>query len=121
MVEPEEQEQERISLADLIPVQYSDPVAVRIQVSGEYRLLWAILEDAIDCYLRYAAQSSVEAQQVFREAAEWIESEEEEWLCSFNAICHAFRIDPRHLRRGLQNRLQENLKRRQGVRLSRAA
>lgn len=121
MVEPEEHEQERISLADLIPVQYSDPVAVRIQMSGEYRLLWTILEDAIDCYFRYAAQPSIEAQEMFRDAAEWIESDEEEWLCSFNAICQAFRLDPYYLRRGLQDRLQEVLKGRQVARLPRAA
>jgi len=121
MVELEEQEQERISLADLIPVQYSDPVAVRIQISGEHRLLWAILEDAIDCYLRYAAQSSAEAQQMYREAAEWIDSDEEEWLCSFNSICAAFRIDPQYLRQGLHYRLQETLKGRQVARLPHAA
>lgn len=121
IVEPEEHEQERISLADLIPVQYSDPVAVRIQMSGEYRLLWAVLEDAIDCYFRYATQSSPEAQDLFREAAEWIESDEEEWLCSFKGICAAFRVDPYHLRRGLRRRLQEILKGQYVVRLPRAA
>ena len=53
MVEQQEEVQEKISLAEIIPVQYSDPVAVRIQSSGEFRLLWAILEDGVDCYLRY--------------------------------------------------------------------
>src|SRR5215831_8527045 len=100
MIEHEEG-QETISLAEIIPVQYSDPVAVRIQSSGEYRLLWAILEDAVDCYLRYADQSSPLAQQQFHEAEEWIESSEEEWLCSFRSICHAFQIDPDYFRRGL--------------------
>jgi hypothetical protein len=121
VVEPEDNEQERVSLADLIPVQYSDPVAVRIQMSGEYRLLWAVLEDAIDCYFRYATQPSAEAQELFREAAAWIESEEEEWLCSFRGICSAFRINPDHLRRGLRRRLQEILKGRYVTRLPRAA
>src|SRR5882672_10038974 len=44
MTTEHEEERESISLAEIIPVQYSDPVAVRIQSSGEYRLLWAILE-----------------------------------------------------------------------------
>ncbi|HXG22842.1 MAG TPA: hypothetical protein VNN62_27680 [Methylomirabilota bacterium] len=100
-----EESQESISLAEIIPVQYSDPVAVRIQSSGEYRLLWAILEDAIDCYFRYADQSSATAQEQFREAEEWIESSEEEWLCSFNSICRHFQIDPGYLRSGLRARL----------------
>ena len=104
MIEHEET-QESISLAELIPVQYSDPVAVRIQSSGEYRLLWAILEDAIDCYFRYVDLPSLTAQEQFREAEAWIESSEEEWLCSFNSICRHFQIDPGYLRRGLRERL----------------
>jgi len=104
MIEHEET-QESISLAELIPVQYSDPVAVRIQSSGEYRLLWAILEDSIDCYFRYADLPSITAQEQFREAEAWIESSEEEWLCSFNSICRHFQIDPGYLRRGLRERL----------------
>ena len=100
-----EETQEPISLAEIIPVQYSDPVAVRIQSSGEYRLLWAILEDAIDCYFRYADLPSATAQEQFREAEDWIESKEEEWLCSFNSICRHFQIDPGYLRRGLRERL----------------
>lgn len=104
MIEHEEV-QETISLAEIIPVQYSDPVAVRIQSSGEYRLLWAILEDAIDCYLRYADLPSENAQEQFREAEEWIESAEEEWPCSFNNICRHFQIEPGYLRRGLRERL----------------
>jgi hypothetical protein len=107
MIEHEEV-QESISLAEIIPVQYSDPVAVRIQSSGEYRLLWSILEDAIDCYCRYADLPSVSAQGQFRDAEEWIESNEEEWLCSFNSICRHFQIDPGYLRRGLRERLSAN-------------
>ena len=104
MIEHEEP-QESISIAEIIPVQYSDPVAVRIQSSGEYRLLWAILEDAIDCYFRYVDLPSVTAQEQFREAEAWIESKEEEWLCSFNSICRHFQIEPRYLRGGLRERL----------------
>ncbi len=107
MIEHEEM-QESISLAEIIPVQYSDPVAVRIQSSGEYRLLWAILEDAIDCYFRYADLPSDSAREQFREAEAWIESSEEEWLCSFNNICRHFQIDPGYLRRGLRERLAAN-------------
>jgi hypothetical protein len=121
MLEQEELQDERISLADLIPVQYSDPVAIRIQMSGEYRLLWAVLEDAIDCYFRYATQPGAQAQEMFREAAEWIESEEQEWLCSFIGICEAFGMNPYALRRGLQRRLQDVLQGRRVARLPRAA
>jgi len=100
-----EEGQETISLAEIIPVQYNDPVAVRIQSSGECLLLWAILEDAIDCYFRYADSPSENARQQFREAKEWINSPEEEWPCSFNSICVHFQIDPDYFRRSLHERL----------------
>jgi hypothetical protein len=121
MFEQEELQQESISLAEIIPVQYSDPVAVRIQSSGEYRLLWAILEDAIDCYFRYAELPSVTAQEQFREAEAWIESKEEEWLCSFNSICRHFQIDPSYLRKGLRQRLATQRGKRQTASVQQAA
>lgn len=116
-----EETQESISLAEIIPVQNSDPVAVRIQASGEYRLLWAILEDAIDCYFRYADVLALTAQEQFREAHEWIESQEEEWLCSFNSICRHFQIDPGYLRRGLRERLAAKRARRVAATVRQAA
>lgn len=117
----EPQAQETISLAEIIPVQYSDPVAVRIQSSGEYRLLWAILEDAIDCYFRYVDMPTENAQEQFREAQAWIESSEEEWLCSFNSICRHFQIDPGYLRRGLRQRLAAKRAGRAAVAVKQAA
>lgn len=117
----EPQVEEPISLAEIIPVQYSDPVAVRIQSSGEYRLLWAILEDAIDCYFRYADMLTVNAQEQFRDAQSWIESSEEEWLCSFNSICRHFQIDPSYLRRGLRNRLASKRARHEVATVQKAA
>ena len=51
-MELHDESQDLITLADLIPVQLSDPIAVRLRMSGEFRLLWAVLEDAIECYLR---------------------------------------------------------------------
>jgi hypothetical protein len=120
MMELEESE-ESVALTELIPVQYIDPVAVRIQSSAEYRLLWAVLQDAIYCYFRYASQASAQAQQQFRKAAAWIESDEEEWLCSFISICRAFQIEPDYLRRGLRRRLQLIKEGRQAASLEHAA
>lgn len=104
MMVPEES-QDKISLSDLIPVQNSDPVAARLRMSGECQLLWAILEDAMECYLHYVNKPSVSAQQQFREAEEWIDSGEEEWLCSFISICRAFQIAPDYLRKNLHARV----------------
>ena len=120
-MEMRDENQEQISLADLMPIQHNDPVAVRLRMSGEFRLLWAVLEDAIDCYLRYANHPSLTMQELFRDAETWIESDEEEWLCSFISICEAFQIDPEYLRRGLRQRLQAIRAKRSSTPLKRAA
>ena len=106
-MELQDESQELITLADLVPVPLSDPIAVRLRMSGECRLLWAVLEDGIECYLRYGDHPSAVMRELFQEANDWIEAQEGEGLCSFSGICGAFQIDPDYLRRGLRRRLRE--------------
>ena len=106
-MELQDESQEHITLVDLVPVPLSDPIAVRLRMSGECRLLWAVLEDGIACYLRYGDHPSAAMRKLFQEARDWIEAKEGAGLCSFSGICGAFQIDPSYLRRGLQRRLQE--------------
>ena len=106
-MELQDEAQELITLADLVPVPLSDPIAVRLRMSGELRLLWAVLEDGIECYLRYADHPSAALRDLFQEAKDWIEATEGEDLCSFSGICGAFQIDPDYLRRGLRRRVQD--------------
>ena len=106
-MEPYDESQELITLADLVPVPLSDPIAVRLRMSGECRLLWAVLEDGIECYLRYVDHPSSAMRELFQEANDWIEAQEGEGLCSFIGICDALQIDPSYLRRGLRRRLWE--------------
>ena len=97
---------ELITVADLVPVPLSEPIAVRQRLSGELRLLWAVLEDGIESYLRYGAHPSAERRKLFQEAKEWIDATDGEDLCSFTGLCGAFQIDPSYLRRGLRRRLR---------------
>ena len=120
-MELQDESQELITLADLIPLQLSDPIAVRLRMSGELRLLWAVLEDGIECYLRYADHPSAAMRDLFQEAKDWIEATEGEDLCSFSGICGAFQIDPSYLRRGLQRRLREIREHQTRVLLNQAA
>ena len=120
-MEIREEHQEVISLEDLVPVQMNDPMMARTRMSGEFRLMWAVFEDGLDCYLRYANHPSPTMQELFCEAQEWIESKEEEWLFSFISICNAFQIDPDYLRRGLRRRVAELRAKREATPLRRAA
>jgi hypothetical protein len=106
-MELQDEAQELITLADLVPVPLSEPIAVRLRMSGACRLLWAVLEDGIECYLRYADHPSAVLRDLFQEAKDWIEAQEEDDLCSFVGICGALQIDPDYLRQGLRRRVQD--------------
>lgn len=116
-----EEYQEPISLMDLVPVEDNNPIAARVRMSGEFRLMWAVIEDGLDCYLRYANHPSPRMQEMFCEAKEWIESNEEEWLFSFVSICRAFQIEPDYLRNGLRRRVADMSAKQSPTPLRRAA
>ena len=116
-----EEYQESLSLMDIVPIEENNPIAARVRVSGEFRLMWAVFEDGLDCYLRYANHPSPRMQEMFREAKAWIESHEEEWLFSFANICQVFQIDADYLRNGLHRRVAELRAKQSATPLRRAA
>lgn len=69
---------------------------------GEMGLMLAILEDAISCYLKYAAAKEKKAGQQFKEAEAWIFERHSDWLFSFENICEILGIDPEYLCDGLR-------------------
>lgn len=80
----------------------SSAVAERIRQQPECRLLWAVLENAVDAYMKYAFSTSRRGKRLFREAEEWIWRDDPTWLCSFTSICNVLGVDPDYVRRGLQ-------------------
>ena len=86
----------------LLATQYFDRIRRRKDVTGEQRLLCAVIEDAVDLYLKHAAATARHHQQVFDEAEAWIESEERSRLYAFETICDYLGLDADHLRQGLR-------------------
>ncbi len=76
----------------------------------EIRLIAAVLEDAIDCYLKYCSAKTRRGKRIFTEAAQWIFNRDEDWLFGFNNICEMLKLDPDYIRRVLnaQERLRLN-------------
>ncbi len=68
----------------------------------EMRLIAAVLEDAIACYLKYYAAHTRRGKRICNEAAQWIFSREDDWLFGFDNICEMLRIDPDYIRRILR-------------------
>ena len=77
-------------------------VAERIRRQPECRLLWAVLEDGMQTYMRYAAAKSRRGKRLFAEAERWIMADDPTWLCSFVSICHILGLEPDYLRTGLK-------------------
>ena len=62
----------------------------------------AVLEDAIDCYQKYALADDPRGKQFFAEARDWIMSPEKRWLFSFESICLVVDMNPNYIRKGLK-------------------
>jgi hypothetical protein len=88
-----------------LPSQYNDLIRRRSSVSdGEYRLLWAVLEDAIRTYLANRACSNPIQRKKFEEVRRWFEpaSDSARGLFGYQTICDLLEIDPGRLLKGLK-------------------
>ncbi len=86
----------------LLPAQFYAAFRHGSAVRGEKHLMLAVLEDALNCYQKYAFAKDGYARQIFIEASEWIYSDDREWPFSFENICEILEINPEYLRRGLE-------------------
>jgi hypothetical protein len=70
-------------------------------IQPELRLMVMILEDAVGCYQRFIDTENAEGREQFREAQEWLFSDDEEWIFSFRSICDFVGLNPGAVRRAL--------------------
>ncbi len=62
----------------LLPMQYVAAFCQQgVTKSGEHRLLYAVLEDAVLCFQKYAAPKSSRERRLFREAEQWLMREDD--------------------------------------------
>jgi hypothetical protein len=86
----------------LLPGQYVDLVRRNHVIEGELKLLLAVLEDAIRCYLRNVNARDGERRRDFVEVRSWFEggghsSARRADIFSFDNLCAALGIEPRVL------------------------
>jgi hypothetical protein len=84
-----------------LPSQYFDRLR-HGERSGEWRLLVAILEDAVNVYRKQVGARDPRGRQLFQEAEEWIEDPDRTWIFSFENICDLIGLEADWLRRGLR-------------------
>ena len=85
----------------ILPCQYYD-VSGGHRLSGEQRLMLALLTDAINVYQKGVLSHVTRARRLYVDAERWIlaDNDSGEWL-SFDTVCDALGIDAINLRRRL--------------------
>jgi hypothetical protein len=70
----------------------------------ELRLMANILQDAMECYLRFANAANPNARREFRAAEKWLFGGSHDWIFSFESICDHLGTDPSFVRSLLRSR-----------------
>ena len=94
----------------LLPGQFFSFFRKEAGFDRERRLMLAVLEDAIDCFQKYAHTSDLRGRQLFAESYEWIMSPDKRWLFSFENICQIVDMNPDYIRQGLSRWRVQNAK-----------
>lgn len=91
----------------LLPAQYFAAFAREGGLVRERRLMLAVLQDAVECYQKYALARDPRGRLLFEDACDWIESGEREWPFSYENICEVLGLHPEYIRRGLSKWRQQ--------------
>jgi hypothetical protein len=87
----------------LLPSQYYSGVVGGRTPSGEFKLFYAILEDALRCYVRAKDGRSAVRRAEFLDAQTWFHARGAPHLFSFESVCAFLGIDPGWLRQRLDS------------------
>ena len=87
----------------ILSVQYYDSLTSSHTLSGERKLLVAILEDALRCYVRGKNQNSATERAEFRDVCGWFGEGGKPYVFSFESVCANLDIDPQYLRERLDS------------------
>jgi hypothetical protein len=86
----------------LLPVQFNGAIGRRRALSGEKRLLLAVLEDAISWYLKNPNPVNRQRDDVVQEARRWIEARDDRGIFAYETICDLLEINADRLRLALR-------------------
>ena len=87
----------------LLPVQYYDHVAGGNSPSGEFKLFFAILEDALRCYVKTKHCRSGAKRAEFIDAQAWFLARGMPHVFSFESVCAFLDLNPECLRARLES------------------
>jgi hypothetical protein len=92
----------------LLPAQYFDTFRSRADLGPERVLMLAVLGDAITCIQKYGPFPKGKEKRWFRETMDWIVTQNNDWLFSFDGVCEALDLDAASLRVALTRIAESN-------------
>lgn len=92
----------------MLPAQYFAVLRKSAPQGPEYQLVIAMLQDAIECVQKYRFATDENGRELYRDAREWIASDDRRWPFSFENICGVLNLHPDYLRRGLCEQAERN-------------
>jgi len=85
----------------MLPSQYFSVLRKTSPQGPEYRLILAMLQDAVDCFQKYRFATDENGRALYEDAREWLASKDRKWPFSFENICGVLKLDVDYVRRGL--------------------
>lgn len=77
--------------------------------SGESRLMLALLQDGIDCFLRHLAARDGKSRELLAETEQWIFEREIDGIFSFESVCETLGVSASSLRAKIRQWKEEEL------------
>lgn len=96
----------------LLPEQYNVLRRSHHELDGERRLMLAVLEDAIQCYLANINAKSLQGRLLFHEARDWMRYSTGKGLFAYETLCESLGLDGGRLFGALERRRRETIERR---------
>ncbi len=85
----------------ILPAQFFQSLRSKGQFDGERRLMIAVLEDAVHCFMKQIHTTDPKGHQLFLDAEEWITADDRTWFFAFENVCETLDLDPDYVREGL--------------------
>ena len=92
----------------LLPEQVDGSTSMVSKYGGIFALMYAVLEDAVECFWKQFVSTRQRDLRLAKEAEEWFLSEGDASPFSFINICSVLRLDPGYIRAGLKRRHQSS-------------
>ena len=93
----------------VLPEQVGGSTSMVSKYGGIVALMYAVLEDAVECFWKQFVSTRRRDLRLAREAEAWFLSEEDASPFSFITICTVLKIDPDYIRAGLKWKSQSSL------------